>query len=342
MKLIWVTNTYHYNFLRLQFQWNNEFVVYVFDSFLTSILIEEVKTMAIENVICTINGRHMTLLEVARHEEHNEVKQHLECATDGCIAKMSYVSNSVGRKDYFKSVRSNSHSPSCDLQLEKEALIARTKANETIATTISEKGIQSRINDFHKKRMAKDNGEEVTTKPRGTRGKTSDVTDTNKKRGVLVSIGDPLPEEPSKDGSISSPQVLKRELNQISEKDENKIRHIASSIRKITKTKNGFEAELFLGKSKATLVITEAFLKGNQDNEVITYLNSLKEFLDSRAITEPEISVYVFAQLKKYLGNETVIFAYDSEQFRIFIPGATRNPIKLDLFEALYTRNSLK
>lgn len=299
--------------------------------------------MAIESVICTINGTTMTLIEVARHQEHNEVKKHLECTTEGCTAKMSFVSNSVGRKDYFKAVRSNSHSPSCYLKQEQEQLVARAKANEEIATTISEKSIQRRINDFHQKRTAEENDKKNTSTGKRPKSKSPASTDPNRKKGIIGPKVDPESEELKKQGRLSVPQVLKRELNQISEKDEKQIRHIASSIRSLKKTKNGFEAELFLGKSKATLVITEAFLKGNQADEVNTYLESLKKFLDYRPKNKPDISVYVFSQFKKYQGNETVIYAYDSEQFRIFIPeAANRNPIKLDWFEALYTRNSLK
>lgn len=94
----------------------------------------------------------MTLQEVASHEEHTKIKHALQCSTDGCDAKISFVTGTNGTSDHFRTVRFSEHVESCPLFSSEELdSLERTIYNETVEGTLDDEGTFSRVMYFFNK-----------------------------------------------------------------------------------------------------------------------------------------------------------------------------------------------
>lgn len=297
--------------------------------------------MKIKEVFCNKNNTIMNVKEVAEHEDHHTIKHALKCATPDCEAKISFVSGSGGRHDHFRKVRYEEHSPNCHIQNTEKELKERIEVTEKIAVSLDKKAIEQRVMYFFKKRTEPGNKE--STGNSSTTKRNNESTNTVPGQAtVLGDDGDPSLEDEKKKQRTSSPRVLPRLLNQISSADEGKYIQLSASIERVRKTKKGFEIDLYLGKSKAVLVLTESFFKGSGDEQIPEYLTSLMKFTDIKEESNFEVSVYVFCMFHSYKKNETIIFADNFDRFYLSISGKHSKPIKLDSFQAGFIRGNWK
>lgn len=276
----------------------------------------------------------MNLQEVADHEEHTKIKHALQCSTEGCNAKISFVSGSGRKSDHFRTVRHSEHSDTCHLLLEEEKARQHTNYNQTVEASLDDKNIYSRIMYQYQK----DNKQKSSTPKSSSRGKKKS-SPSSSSAGVNVVLGGkdaPSVEKIRENGQKANIQIPIRQLNQITPSEAGKIFRLSAPIKKVVKTNSGYELSLVFGKRRAKLIITEAFLKGSEDIQVENYLNSLAAFLKDN--NPYEVTVYVFCMFNQYNGNETIIYANDFSKFFVSVSGTQSKPRKLDSFQALYTR----
>jgi hypothetical protein len=297
--------------------------------------------MKIKEIFCKSNNKIMSVKEVAEHDKHDTLKYSLMCATPGCNAKMSFVSGSAGRHDHFRKVRYEEHSTDCYIQNIEKELKERIEATEKIAVSLDEKAIQQRVMYFFKKRT-ENKDQKDSNKKSSKSSKTENTNSISGQSTVLGGNDSPKLSDLKKEKKTLSPRVTPRLLNQISEQDEGKFIHLSASIKKVRKIKTSFELDLYLGDSKATLVITEAFIKASRDTQVNDYLMSLMKFTDIEKETTFDVSVYVFCMFNLYERNNTIIFADNFDQFYLSVSGTRSRPIKLDSFQAGIIRGNWK
>lgn len=296
--------------------------------------------MKIENVICTVNNEIMDINDVTTSNNHNQVKANLKCATKGCDAKISFVSGVSGRKDHFRTVKHSEHSPECHFLLSRDLLKRQIERNEKIIVSISNESYRRRALYLYKKRMGLETKKDVNKNGRSyQKGKKTKIIYGG--TGILKEIG-PSVEDVNKTKHVSSPQILARELNQISAKDEGKFMNLAAFVKSIRKMKNGtFELDLYSNSATATLILTEAFIKGNRDKQISEYLTNLMRVMDTPKETELIVSIYTFCLFNQYEKNKTIIFANDFDKFFVTISGIIARPAKLDLLQATFARRKL-
>lgn len=297
--------------------------------------------MKIKEVFCKTNNKIMTVQEVAEHEKHDVIKHALTCATPGCEANMSFVSGSAGRHDHFRKIKYEEHSSACYIQNSEKELKEKIEITEKVAVSLDEKAVQQRVMYFFRKRTQVCDSKPAG-KPSAGRTKTDSTSTVPGQSTVLGGSDAPTLDDLKKVKRTFGPRVVPRLLNQISEADEGKYIHLSASIERVRKTKNGFELDLYLAGSQAILVITEAFIKGSRDIQVIDYLMGLMEFTGIKEESKFEVSVYVFCMFNTYKKNETIIFADSFDKFYLSVSGNQPKPIKLDSFQAGFIRGTWK
>lgn len=282
----------------------------------------------------------MSVEEVSKHDNHDVIKHDLICATDGCNARISFVSGSAGRRDHFRKIRFEEHSSHCRMQSVKAELKENKKISEQIAVSLDEKAIARRIRYFYNKRSGK--YEKAETRRSPLKRKTSRTQTVSSKKTVLGSNDDPSLDTIKKNNRASAPQIPTRTLNQISAADEGKFIQLSATIKEVRKKKNSYELDLFDRNNSATLIVTESFIKGSRDVQIIDYLNSLITFTSNNEIRGNiyNVTIFVFCMFDKYQKDSTIIFANNFDQFYLSISGKRPVPVKLDTFQALLTRGS--
>ncbi|SFH55219.1 hypothetical protein [Pisciglobus halotolerans] len=297
--------------------------------------------MQIKEVLCTSNKQVMNVKEVAEHKNHVQIKQHLQCNTPGCEAKISFVSGSSGKHDHFRTVKYSDHSESCYIYRSKEELKERIKMNEKIAVSLDKKDVKRRIMYFFKKRTDKAvNGKPFKSSPiKRKNGNTKAILG---KAAVLGGKDAPTLEEAKGSNRVYGPRIQPLELNQISEAEEGKLFQLSALIEKVRKTKNGFELDIYMGSTEAILVINEAFIKGSKDQQIHDYFTSLIKFTDVKEQYDFKVTIYAFCMFETYNKNETIIFADNFDTFFVSVSGKYIKPIKLDAFQAMFIRETWK
>lgn len=291
--------------------------------------------MKIEKAIYTKKNELMTVEQVAQHEDHLEVIQSLQCVTTGCSAKISYVPGNGNKSDFFRAVKTKNHSPECRKEQEEEELKEKIEYRNTVEGTLDAKGIKQRVTYFFNKlnKSAKETGSN-----KGKSKKSKVTTDTTKKKiGITVVLGNskaPSVKEIKEYNENTSVRVTTKQLNQLSHSDVGKFLQLNAPIKKVTKTKNGFEILICQGKKEAKLIINEAFIKGTRDVQVKDYLRSLAQFIDARK-NDYEVSIYSFCVVEVCEENEIILSVSSFEEFFLSVSGKYNQPIKLDSYQAL-------
>lgn len=297
--------------------------------------------MKIKQVFCKSTKELMSIKEVSEHQDHEVIKNNLICATLGCNARISFVSGSGGRRDHFRKVRFEEHSSDCHMQSEKAELKEKKRIAGQIAVSLSEKAIARRVRYFFKKRRGENKRKDPKKNPPLKRSDSNTQT-ILKSKTTLGSTDDPSLDSVKKNRRASAPQIPTRTLNQISATDEGNFIQLSATVEQVIKKKNSFELILSDRYNSATLVITEAFIKGSRDIQISDYLTSLIKFTDENEDIGYKVSVFVFCMFEKYKKNETIIYANNFDQFYLSISGKRPLPIKLDTFQALLSRGSWK
>lgn len=293
-----------------------------------------------KEALCTLTGKIMSVKEVAEHENHVQIKKYLVCATPACNARLSFIASS-GKADHFRRIKHSEHTEACHLKTEEDELKEKKRSTETIAVSLDDKMIRRKIIYLFNKTISEKTTIEKPASGKKNKVVTANTTEVETTSTILGNSEDTPFEDVKKRGKAVGPVIQTRELNQISASDEGAMVNVHAYIKKIKKTGKGFELEIFKDKHKATMVITEAFIKGSKDTQIPMYLTSLIKFMDNKVDKDFFVSVLSICMVEQYEKDDIVLFVNDFNMFYLSVSEKMRKPIKLDAFQATLIRKNL-
>lgn len=292
--------------------------------------------VTIDKAYCEDYKKVMSFDEISSHEDFENIRGSLFCATPDCPSKLTYVR---GEKACLRTFKGDNHSENCKDVFEREKKLKRAEKLETVLVTLNGRDFMKK----HRYLLEKYLKEDVPKKPR--KQKKKKISETANPTGEIIPYsqgklgdgGQTLDEAKSEKINFRGPSFPAKELNQIIDDDIGSKCGIATEVLNVRKIRDKFyEIDVIQNKYKATLVLPESFF-ATQDMEAENNIEELARF--KKNITAYKLYILTYCEVLKVSDKNLRLSVLNYDWLSVAVSKPPLKVLTLSLFVALYTRN---
>ncbi|WP_046181186.1 hypothetical protein [Domibacillus tundrae] len=217
---------------------------------------------------------HINFIE--KHKEFQLVRKNLFCAFNGCKARIEYVPKGK-KKAYFKTWPKQDHTEGCEDYFEREQKRKSEKGSATIDVLLSQKHIDSVLNDMYKVANESEEERNKRLEKQRKKGKAKNKTiDASQAARPALNINPTTGKEGDdiRGDLLRAPSVKRRfDIQLLSDSDVGYTRAVYGIIDAITIANRHVIITLSSNKKKCNLYFEEAFFADAATNAIGMFKN---------------------------------------------------------------------